>query len=85
MERGSHRPTDTDRDREGLIMTDPKTQDPQSLADALTAIRDAADRCRPLLIDIDPALVATMLDTATATSEITMILLQQSVPPSDDE
>jgi hypothetical protein len=66
-------------------MADPQSQDPQALADALTAIRDAVERCRPLLIDIDPALVATMLDTATATSEITVILLQESVPPADDE
>jgi hypothetical protein len=76
---------DTDHDREGLIMADPESQDPQALADALTAISDAVEYCRPLLIDIDPAPIAAMLDTATATSEITVILLQQSVPPADDE
>jgi hypothetical protein len=66
-------------------MADPQIQDPQALADALTAIRDAVEHCRPLLVDIDPALVAATLDTATATSEITVVLLQESVPPADDE
>jgi hypothetical protein len=66
-------------------MTDPHIQDPQMVVDALAAVRDAVERCRPLLADPDPELVAAMLDTALATSELTVILLQVSAPPADDD
>lgn len=66
-------------------MTNPSPQDPQLLTDALAAIRDAIERCRPLLINTKRAPLAVMLDTATATSDITSILLQEAVPPADDE
>ena len=64
-------------------MDHPNDQDPQTLVDVLTAVRDAAGRCHPLLADTSPAAVAAMLDTATATSEITVLLLRKSVPPAD--
>lgn len=66
-------------------MTNPLPLDPPALADALTAISDAVGRCRPLLADIDPALGAAVLDTATVTSDVTMLLLQAAMPPADDE
>ena len=70
-------------------MIHPHSQDPQLLVDALTAIRDAVGRCRALLADASPAVVTAvvtaMLDTAIATSEITVLLLHESVPPADDE
>lgn len=66
-------------------MTDTQFQDPHSLTGALTAIRDAIGCCRPLLGNADPAVVAAVLDTAAATSEITALLLQQAMPPADDD
>jgi hypothetical protein len=66
-------------------MTDPNNQDPQMATVALAAVREAVERCRPLLADPDPELVAAMLDTASATSELTVILLQLSAPPADDD
>jgi hypothetical protein len=68
-----------------MIMTHPHSRDPQPLVDALTTVRNAVRSCRPLLADADPAVLAAMLDTATETSEITVILLQESVPPADDD
>jgi hypothetical protein len=54
---------------------------------ALAAIRDAIERCRPLLAAAAaaPELTAAMLDTASATSEFTAILLQLTAPPADDD
>jgi hypothetical protein len=68
-----------------MIMTHPHSQDQQLLVDALAAVRDAVGRCRALLADARPAVVTAMLDTAIATSEITVLLLHESVPPADDE
>ena len=66
-------------------MAEPQFQDPHPLTGALTAIRDAIGWCRPQLDNVDPAMVAAMLDTAVATSEITTLLLHQAMPPADDE
>jgi hypothetical protein len=68
-----------------MIMADPQMQDPHPLEGALSAIRDAIGWCRPLIGNADPAMAAAMLDTAVATSEISGLLLQQAMPPADDE
>src|SRR4051794_18440935 len=68
-----------------MIMTEFQFHDPHPLTGALTAIRDAIEWCRPLLVDADPAMVPAMLDTAAVASEITAILLHQAMPPADDE
>jgi hypothetical protein len=60
-------------------MTESHVQDPQTAAVALAAIRDAIERRRPLLAAAAaPELTAAMIDTASATSEFTAILLQLS-------
>jgi hypothetical protein len=68
-----------------MIMNRPQSQDSQTVLDALTGVRNAVLQCRPLLGDAGPAVVATMLNTATATSELTEILLREAAPPADDE
>ncbi len=69
----------------GMIMTRPRFQDPQPLMDALSAVRDAVARCHPMLTGPGPTVVEAMLDTATATSELTELLLREAAPPADDE
>lgn len=66
-------------------MSQSRDHDPKPLVDALTAVRDAVERCRPLLSGLDSDMVGSALDTATATCEITVMLLQESLPPADDE
>lgn len=66
-------------------MTQPDSQDPHALVGALAAIRDAIKWCRPLLKESDPEMVTAMLDTAAVTSEMTAILLQEVMPPADDD
>jgi hypothetical protein len=39
----------------------------------------------PAAENAEPAMVAAMLDTAAVTGEITTILLQEAMPPADNE
>lgn len=66
-------------------MTNSQPQDPQALTDGLAAVRDAIEHCRPLLIGTKPGPVAVMVDTATATSDLTSMLLHEAVPSAADE
>lgn len=69
-------------------MSNPQSEDLQPPADALIAIRNAVERwlrCPQPSSGTRPEVVAAMLDTADATSEITIRLLQESVPGADDD
>lgn len=66
-------------------MAHPPPHDPQvAVTDALAALREAVERCRPLLAEPGSELAPAMLGAASMTSEITVILLQLSVPSADD-
>ncbi|MFI5888510.1 hypothetical protein ACIA5D_00135 [Actinoplanes sp. NPDC051513] len=55
------------------------------MIDSLTAVREAILRCSPMIRNPDREMVTAMLNTASATGELTELLLRVSAPPADDE
>ncbi|GIE89724.1 hypothetical protein [Actinoplanes regularis] len=66
-------------------MTRPRSQDPLPLIDALSTVRDAVGRCHPMLVNPGPSVIEAMINTATAMSELTELLLREAAPPADHE
>lgn len=68
-------------DARGAAMTE--CHDSAAVADALAAVRDAADRCRAALAAQGCPPVAELLDTASVTGELTATLLYLVAPLAD--
>ncbi|MBV1854595.1 hypothetical protein [Catellatospora tritici] len=58
--------------------------DSLAIADALAGVRDAVDRCRAVLAEPGRQHVLDLLDTASATSELTAAILYLVAPLADE-
>ncbi|MBB5871952.1 hypothetical protein F4553_005331 [Allocatelliglobosispora scoriae] len=63
-------------------MTD--NNDSRAVADALAGVRDAVDRCRAVLAEPGRQHVVDLLDTASATSDLTAAILYLVAPLADE-